>query len=217
MPVATDRALSALAYLLRDGDDEHNDLLVGFTRAALSAMAALSRIAHGDADGDATPAERRTGMPWRALTDPRYADPENVPYAAQWTGGTMPPRIPGEDLTAYLDRARLEVQAPRGIRRGSGPGLVTVAQPYLTGTRTTRLVERYDGDVYVIALIVRPAEAPDVPALVAALNDPAVVPAGCQVVVISSNSPVIDEGHKPINAVGPAATINTATLADVNY
>lgn len=204
MSVITDRVLSQLSYLLI-GDAESDQLLTAIATGLLVPAERLSAIAHGDGV--------LSTVAWQILTDPRYAPLWALPYAAQWTGGTMPAQMAGETDDAYLARARMAVVRPRGMFRGSARSLLEVGIAYLTGTKTARVVERVNDDPWLVHFIVRPGEVSDSDALTAALNDPGLVPAGMKVVVIESDSPLIDEGTRTIDTA--TGVIDTATLADI--
>jgi hypothetical protein len=205
MSAMSDRAEQHLGHLELEGRDVvHLALLRGLARGFLAPADELSRAAHGDA----------AAGPWQSLTDPRFASDAQLAYAAQWTGGTMPTPLPGETAAAYARRARLEVLRPRGILRGSPASLELVAQAYLTGSRTARVIEFYGGDAFAVGVRVRPSElGANEAALRAALNDPSVVFAGGFVDLVISESPLVQEGTRTLNA--SAATIDTATTGDV--
>jgi len=168
--VAGDRAarfaLAALAH------DPGSDLLLEqLVRGLLDPADHLSQVAH---NGD---------YPWQQLTDPGTAPLWALPYAGQWTGGRMPPRLAGETDSAYEARAQVELSRPRTMRRGSPQSLKALAQAYLTGTRTAVFAQRIGGSLFDHAVYVLAAECADQAALAAVLNQPDVIPAGHKITV----------------------------------
>ena len=134
-----------------------------------------------------------TAGTWQPLNDPLHAPLWALPHAAQWTGGTMPVRQPGETDDAYLARAREEVVRPRGMLRGSRSALATIGRNYLTGTQYISIVEWVDGSPWRLVARVHEDECADPAALVAALNAPDTIPAGMHVDVVLSTGQVWDE------------------------
>lgn len=206
----TDNAIADRAWLLVSatglvGYDTTSDrLLEGLVRGVLAPAQRMSLIAHGDA----------TRGPWDIITDPAKAELWSLPYAAQWVGGTVPPRRSGEPYADYLERARVEAGRPRGIYRGSATSLLQVAKPFLRdGHAEVRIVENVNGDRFQNYFVARGGDITDQAGLAAALNDPSVVPAGSRVDLVASDAPIIEEWTRTIDAV--TATIDSATIADV--
>lgn len=161
-----ERMLRLLQHLLID--EENDELLEEMIAAVSVAYDATGEIAFGNVDTD---------EPWRALLDPVVARLEWLPYAAQLTGGVMPPRVSGETDDAYLDRARLELTYPRGLYRSSRSSAEIVAAPFLSGTE--RFVLTYDkDDPRIVYVDIIDSEVADPVGLLAALNHPDVVYAG---------------------------------------
>jgi hypothetical protein len=179
---AAGRVLALLPQLR--ADEESDALLAILITSWMSDLERAADVAYGT---DATP------YPWEALTDPSTAPLWALPHAAQWTGGTMPRRQPGEDDTAYLLRARAEVVRPRGMLRGAYSALVTAMQARLIGTRYVSIVEWVDDSPWKLAARVIVAEAPDVDALYLAANAPDAVPAGMHVEIVASSGDIWDE------------------------
>ncbi len=170
MSAAGDRAAAFVLAAL--GHDPTSDgLLDGLTRGLLDPFDRTSEVAHG---GE---------YPWQLLTDPAVAPLWALPYAGQWTGGRMPARFAGESDVDYEARARAELTRPRGMRRGSPQSLKSLAQSYLTGSKTAVFAQRIGGVMYDHAIYVYAAECPSLPALQAAVNAPDVIPAGHKITV----------------------------------
>lgn len=222
MSVLSDRALALLEHL--HIDPESDRLLDALTEGMLAPADRLSTVAHGETVGlypAAAVYPSRTLYPggteltsWQALTDPAVAPLWALPYAAQWTGGIMPPRRAGESDDDYQARASAEVVHPRGMLRGGATSLKIIANAFLTGDQEARVVERPGDDLWSAIVLVNSTAIGDrVDALAAALNDPEVLPAGFEILVEASDAPLIDEGTQTIDAV--AVTIDDATITDV--
>lgn len=164
-------------------DAESDRLMEGIVRGVLDAALPLSLAAHGDG----------VSGPWVLLTDPERAPLEALPYAVQWTGATVAPRLEGETDDDYLPRARLEARRPRGMFRGSERALLDVARPFLTGASEPRITPAAGGDIWTVLFVVASAGVRDAVALERALNDPAVIAAGMRAVLVLSDVPVWDE------------------------
>lgn len=170
MSAAGDRAAAfVLAALSHDATSD--GLLDGLTRGLLDPFDRTSEVAH---DGE---------YPWQLLTDSAVAPLWALPYAGQWTGGKMPARFAGESDADYEARARAELTRPRGMRRGSPQSLKSLAQSYLTGSKTVVFAQRIGGVLYDHAVYVYAAECPSTTALEDALNAPDVIAAGHKVTV----------------------------------
>jgi hypothetical protein len=177
MPTAADRALGLLPFMRVD---EQSDTVL---EALVTAwMTGLER-----------PAEVGYGEPWQALSDPAVAPLWALPHAALYTGGSMPVRVPGEDDTTFLLRARAEVVRPRGMRRGAWSALAIRIQSTLTGTRFVSIVEWVDGSPWKLAARVRDDELPDLDATYRAANAADLIPAGMHVEIVAATGPVWDE------------------------
>jgi hypothetical protein len=141
-------------------------LLERLVGALLSQIERSSLVGHGD----------ETFRPWEVLTDPATAPLWALPYAAQWTGGRMPPRLQGEDDVAYTARARHEVVYPRGMLRGSAATVLQAVREQLTGNREVIFRERFGGDPWLLMIVTRESETSDQDAVHAAAYE--VLPAG---------------------------------------
>lgn len=161
---AAERAWRLLGHLRHD--PESDALLLGLVRALTSELERASLVAHGDA----------TLRPWQAITDPVAAPAWALPYAALWTGGRMPRRLPGESEADYIARARHAVIYPRGIRRGSAAIALEAARRHLTGQRRVEFRERWEDDPWSLLVVTYAAETPDPGAVGAAIRE--VLPAG---------------------------------------
>jgi hypothetical protein len=164
-------------------DPESDRLLEGLIRGLLDPALPLSLAAHGDDEAGA----------WERYTNPQHARIEDLPYAVQWTGATVAPRLENEPADTYLQRARLEARRPRGMFRGSERALIDVAQPFLTGTHAPRITPDAGGDLDTVLFVIHSAGVTDAVRLEAALNDPAVIAAGMRVLLVLSDTLVWDE------------------------
>jgi hypothetical protein len=191
-PPAADGALNVIAERawkligatgLVGVDAESDRLLEGLVRGLLDAALPLSLAAHGDDEAG----------PWERYTNPEHATLDTLPYAVQWTGATVAPRLGNEPADQYLQRARLEARRPRGMFRGSPRALLDVAQPFLTGAYEPRITPDAGGDLYTVLFVIRSAGVTDAVRLEAALNDPAVIAAGMRVLLVLSDTLVWDE------------------------
>lgn len=196
-----DRAVDRLAFLTGFGDPEHDELLEALVRGLLTPLERLSLAIYGDEIRD----------PLDVVLDPSRAELWSLEAAAEWTGGTLPGRRPGETDAAYLERARVAAARPRAIRRGSSDGLIEIGRPYLTGDQACRTVE--DLDEGLVLFIVRTGSVDDAAVLEQVLNDPEVVAAGWRVEVTETDEPLIDEWTLTIDDVDVA--IDDLTLEDV--
>lgn len=197
------RVSGLIDYLLVDAESDR--LLFILVLAILGQTDRLSLVCHGD----------DTMESWQAITDPAVAPLWALPYAAQWTGGTMPARLVGETDTAYLDRARLEVLHPRSMRRGGPTSLRIAAQAHLTGTKTVQVVQFFAGDEWQIGVLVKADEAPDHAALEAAVNDDQVINAGMKAVVVYGDVPLWAEASRTWQEMAAGVNASNVTIADI--
>lgn len=148
--------------------------------------------------------EDRDGRPgWAVLMDVETTPAYAVPWLAQ---------IPGVQLTRGISEAdqRQEVRLRSGEARCRPASMRAAAEATLTGTRTVRILER-TSSAWTLTVITRTSETPDAAATLAALMSQK---AGGDVLThVVSNSPIIDEGTRTINA--SSSTIDAATLADI--
>jgi hypothetical protein len=202
--VLQERAVSLISYLYVD-DVTADSLLEQRMRGMTDPAEQLSLVCHGDG-GSITP--------WAALTDPRVAEIWALPYVAQWIGGVVPQRRAGETDDDFLPRARLELIHPRGMLRGGQTSLRIIAASF--GATSIRVVERPGDDLWSADVLVKPSQiGSNAAALTAALNDPEVVAAGFETIVLISDAPLIDEGTVTIDSVAGTVTIDSATINDV--
>lgn len=173
MTTVADRVLAFLAHLYVNPTSDA--LLEQWTTGLVAQLERAGLIAYGDPD---------TGIePTAAIRDPRVAPLWALPYAAQWTGGTLPPRLVGQTDADYLEGARLIVVKPQGMRRGSDGAIEDVIRPYLTDTQYVRVFTRVAGDRWENVAATLAAENTDIPATQAAANAADVVLAGARVLV----------------------------------
>ncbi len=172
MSVSGDRA-SAFALAALAHDPASDTLLEQLVRGLLDPFDRVSEVAHS---GE---------YPWQILTDPGVAPLWALPFAGLWTGGKMPARFAGESDVDYNARARAELVRPRGMRRGSPQSLKSLAQSYLTGSKTVVFAQRIGGNLYDHAVYVNASECPSTADLADALNQPDVIPAGHKIQVLT--------------------------------
>lgn len=190
---AAERVLALLPHLY--ADDESDAVLVVLITAWTAALERPADVAYGTIDAPET---------WEALTNPARAPLWAIAHAAQWTGGTVPVRLPGEDDTAYLTRARAEVIRPRGMLRGAYSALAQAIQARLTGTKFVSITEWVDGSPWKLAARVRTEEVVDLAALDAAANAPDAIPAGMHVDIVAASGDVWDEADQSWDSTGTA-------------
>lgn len=86
-------------------------------------------------------------------------------YALPWLGQIVGVRV--NPLLSDLDQ-REQIREVGGWSRGTPGSMLAAAQPYLTGTKFTLMIERYGGDAYQILYITHTAETPADPTLMEA-------------------------------------------------
>lgn len=173
MSTPADRALALLTHLLVSGDSESNALLDALVRGWMTGSEPLGLIAYGD----------ETRRPWQVLTDPAAAELWSLPHASQYTGGTLPARLPGETDIDYLVRARSAALSPAGMYRGAQRAITEAVRPHLTGQRRVVVIPAPGGDIWSVIVITYLAETPDQDAVIEAIEGvptvhPGVVAAG---------------------------------------
>lgn len=190
---AAERVLALLPQL--HVDDESDAILAVLIGAWTAGLERPADVAYGTAEAVET---------WSALTNPSKAPLWAIEHAAQWTGGTIPVRLPGEDDTAYLTRARAEVIRPRGMLRGAYSALAQAMQARLTGTKFVSITEWIDGSPWKLAARVIDTEVVDLAALDAAANAPDAIPAGMHVDIVASSGDVWDEADQSWDSTATA-------------
>lgn len=99
---------------------------------------------------------------WSVLIDLDRAPDKVLPWLAQFIGVSLPP-----GLTATQQRQ--QIRDTDGWNRGTVAAIVGAAAPYLTGTKSVILRERF-GDPYIFEVITRTSETPNSAAVLAALT-----------------------------------------------
>lgn len=148
-----------LQHLLIDEQTDHgiadpagsNRVLHALLQAFAAPFGRSHAVAHGEGDLE----------PWRVLTDPAVAPVWALPYAAQFAGGVVPPRLDGETDDAYLARARQAVVFPRGMKRGGAEAIRIAVEATLTGSRRVFIRERANDDAWSLYVHTLSAETPD--------------------------------------------------------
>jgi hypothetical protein len=107
---------------------------------------------------------------WARLLDPAVCPAQWLPWLAWLYGVTL---VPG--ASEAQQRATITDLPPH--QRGTTAALVAAAQQYLTGARDCFVAER-DGGAYRLTIVTHTSETPDPDAVLRALLDPRVKPAG---------------------------------------
>jgi hypothetical protein len=186
---AADRALGLLAHMRVD--EQSDAILEALITAWMSGLERPAQVAYGT----------DTAATWEVLSDPMLAPLWALPHAAMYTGGTIPPRQPGETNDAYLQRARDEVVRPRGMLRGAYSALKTAIQAHLSGSKFVQIVEWVDGNAFRLVARVLADECADPQAAYQAANDDDVIWAGMKCQIVLSTGPVWDEMDQAWNTV----------------
>jgi len=188
MATAAQRALQHAQTLTWHRDAGNDQLLALLVEALTVGVERIFLVAHGDEAAIA---------PGAALTNPAVAPLWALPYSAQYTGGRVPPAMPGETEEAYLARARQRALGPAG--KGSTGAIKAAVRPLLTGSQWMNVITWVGGSRWEATIVTRTFETPDPAAVVAAANDPAVILAGVKVGHTMSDVPIIDEWTRVID------------------
>jgi hypothetical protein len=135
------------------------------------------------AEVDALVGDTDDGPGWSPLFD--VARTPDLDYTAGLVGDRAP-----EGLTDA--QRRDHIRDVGGLRRGMPESLKAVAALHLTGAKTVTLYER-DGNAWWDTLITRTTETPDPAAVVAAVNNPTVKPAGRKITCLVYDGWTLDE------------------------
>jgi hypothetical protein len=87
------------------------------------------------------------GPGWSQILDVNRAPDAALPWLAQWVGARVDPA-----LSPSAQRAA--IAAEPGFGRGTPAAIIAAAQKYLTGGQVVRLVERDQGDPYLLTVYV---------------------------------------------------------------
>jgi hypothetical protein len=157
MPALTavgEEMYEALDPLVRDGVDEANDFTAAkFCDARAVMFDEVAGIVRDQDDGT-------TG--YAIVLDPYRCPAKLLPWLAQWEGVEIPPGMADDETRVLIDEAPAQ-------QRGGPWAIVSLAQRYLTGTRTVTLYERLNGNPAVLGIRTRIAETPDPALLLAAV------------------------------------------------
>jgi hypothetical protein len=134
----------------------------------------VDRFAYVPEDEDLSAGARRTAD----LIDPATADAAWLPYIAMFRGGKLDLSLP-----VAQQRASLETPAALGWYAGSADSIVQAAQRALTDTQHVALVYGYGGDPFTIAVQTLVTETPDDQAVLDAIDQAGVRPAGFDIVI----------------------------------
>lgn len=177
-------------------DDANQGLTLQKVAAALMAPREVFEVARADATH---------AHPWGSLLDPDAAPAELLPWLAVFAGVIFPPSA----LTEAERRSRITQAA--GQYRGTNQAMREEIQRSLTGTKTVRFIEQAGGDQWALVVVTKLSETPDAAAVDRTAQ--AQKRAGLLLTYVATNSAVIDEGTRTIDA--GANTIDSATLSDV--
>lgn len=148
------------------------------------------------AEGDPRHEEFRD--PWSIIMDVDHTPAYALPYLAQFVGQTIP--IGTNEFTA-----RASIKTPSNQERGAIAKMTYEAQLTLTGTKYCRMVERADGNPWLIRVFTMTSETASSAVTLAAIN--AVKPAGMVIDLQVSATTTIDGLVGTIDGLG-ATTID---------
>jgi len=144
-----------------------------------------------------------SGPGYSGLLDLNRAPADGLGWLAMFAGVRL---IDGS--TDVQQRERID--GTDGFQRGTPAAIIAAAQATLTGTRVVRVLERINS-AYSLTVITRVSETTDAAATNRALQ--AAKPVGLILTHIVSDSPLINEGTRTIDA--GSGTIDSATLPSV--
>lgn len=135
--------------------------LLRFLEAALYDLQEVEDLARDTDDGPG----------WSVIMDVNRAPTKFLPWLAQFVGVRI-----GPNDTATDELMRAKVAAQVGFQRGTVGAMRAAAQVHLTGAKSVRFFERYQGNAYRLRVHTITAETPDAAVVEAALR--AAKPAG---------------------------------------
>jgi hypothetical protein len=147
-----------------------------------------------------------TGAGYSVLLDIDHCPAIALPWLAQFKGVVIPDGLTEAEQRAWVHTAE-------GQHRGMVDALILAGQRHLTGTKTIRVIERVGGNAYAMTAVTRTGETPDPAVTLADLT--AAKRIGMLLTHVVSDTPLIDEGTRTINAVAAGVTIDSATLAQI--
>ena len=128
--------------------------------------------------------------PWQALTDPGAAPLWSIGHAAQYVGGQLPARLPGESDDAWLARARWMTAHSLGMLRGGLEAITRMVQETLTGQQRVWIRQATSGPFEAVVHTMA-SETPNPAATAEAAN--AYAPAGVRLTVETITGQTYDD------------------------
>jgi hypothetical protein len=139
---------------------------------------------------------------WGGIMNPDTAPLYALPWTAQFVGVRYNSALSQADNIALI-------KEPTGWKRGSPQAIIAAIKPFLTGSKSVVLTERYTGDAYKVLVTTQTGECPNVPAMQAAAL--AQKPAG----ILMTFSAVLGQLYSQLKTA--QATYAAAKAAYVNY
>lgn len=112
-------------------------------------------------DIDDLSSDKPTYIGWGGILNPDTAPTYALGWLAQLVGVRLNPSLSTAQNIALI-------KTPIGFQRGSPAAIKAAVLPYLTGTKTVSLVERYTADAYKVLVSTLTGEVPDTAAMQAA-------------------------------------------------
>ena len=193
MSLASDRLYERFGPLATY-DDENGGIVQAISDALAAPQAVVDDVAR----------ESDTHAPWQAVLDPDACPAAWLPWLAQFAGVKL---LPSDDEAQQRQR----IKTAAGFYRGTDSSMIADVAATLTGTRHVDYLTNVSGDPWSQTIVTLASETPDPAATTRAAM--AQKPAGVVLLVLTTNTPIIDQGTRTIDA--GAATIDTATAANV--
>lgn len=105
--------------------------------------------------------DQPTYIGWGGILNPDTAPAYALGWLAQLVGVRLNPSLSTAQNVALI-------KTPVGFQRGSPNAIKAAIRPYLTGTQSVVLTERYTGDAYKVLVTTLTGEVPDVASMQAA-------------------------------------------------
>lgn len=153
-------------------------------------MEEVANLAETDTDGE---------VGWSKIIDITRCPDKALPWLAQFVGVYLPPGISADDQ-------RQRIQATDGWNRGTPAAIMAAPAPFLTGTKSVLMRERFDpgagADPYHLQVVTKTSETPDTSTVLAALM--AQKPAGIVLhysTMVGQDFEILWENHASFQAV----------------
>ena len=161
-------------------DEESDVTLDALCHALAAGVGRVHQVAVGD----------DVLRPWQALTDPGAAPLWSIGHAAQYVGGQLPARLPGESDDAWLARARWMTAHSLGMLRGGLEAITRMVQETLTGQQRVWIRQATSGPFEAVVHTMA-SETPNPAATAEAAN--AYAPAGVRLTVETITGQTYDD------------------------